>query len=109
MPKKPPRDNPRNRTPGTVQSAAAVLRRVMQRDGANIYLGNQIFEYFLTTLPEALRPHVLQVVERPGELVILADSAAWAARLRLALAGDPGLAGNRRTIIKVAPRGAAVR
>ena len=37
-------------------------------------------------LPEALAPHCRQVLFKNGELTVFAESAAWAARLRYALA-----------------------
>jgi hypothetical protein len=80
----------------------------MQRSGVSISSENQIPEPLLAHLPETLRGHVITVVDKGEELVILTDSAAWAARLKLALAGSPELAG-RRTSIKVAPRGSASR
>jgi hypothetical protein len=52
---------------------------------------------------------VVQVVLKGEEVVILTDSAAWAARLKLALAENPDLAEGRRTCVKVAPRGGASR
>lgn len=109
MPKNPPRDNQRNRVPRTVQSGPTILRRVMQRSGMQIALGNQSVEPFLERLPESLRKHVIRVVPRGEDLVILTDSAAWAARLKLVLAQDPALVDNRLTSVKVAPRGAANR
>ena len=35
-------------------------------------------------LPEGLRPHVLDCLLRPGELVLFTDAAAWATRVRMA-------------------------
>jgi len=110
MPKKPPRDNPRNRAPRTVQSAAAVLRRLtQQREGGGISLKNQSLEQTRARLPENLRVHVVGVVEKAEELVIFTESAAWAARLKLALAGSPEVAEGRRITVKLAPRGATGR
>ena len=53
--------------------------------------------------------HVTQVLQQGEELVILADTAAWAARLKLALAEDPDLAAGRAIRVKVAPQGAVSR
>jgi len=36
------------------------------------------------SLPEALRPHVLSAARRGDDLVVIVDSAAWAARVRYA-------------------------
>jgi predicted nucleic acid-binding Zn ribbon protein len=43
-------------------------------------------EWLGRRLPEALAPHCCQVLFRNGELTVFADSAAWSARLRYALA-----------------------
>ena len=107
MPKKPRRDNTIKRAPRTVQSAATVLRRVLERADPGISSENQLTKQVYAGLPASLRDHVLQVIEKPKELVILTSSAAWAARIRLALAEDSCLAGDRRVIVKVAPRGAS--
>ena len=109
MPKKPPRNNLRKRNPRTVQSAASLLRRVMQHSGLDISSENQLSASLLAGLPEALGKHVIRVVDKGQELVILTDSAAWAARLKLAIAGDPALTANRRTSVKVAPPGTVSR
>ena len=109
MPKNPPRDNRRNRTLRTVQNSGSILQRVMQRPGLQISLENQITETLLAGLPEALRGHVIQVVDKGEELVILMDAAAWAARLKLALAESPDLTSGRRATVKVVPRGATGR
>lgn len=109
MPKKPPRNNQRNRAPRTVQDAPSILRRVMQRSGVRISSENQSLGPILSQLPEVLRQHVVTVLDKGEELVILMDSAVWAARLKLALAGNPDLAAGRRTSIKVAPRGGGSR
>jgi len=39
-------------------------------------------------LPEPVRPHVLSVVRRGDDVVVLVDSAAWSARVRYA---GPGI------------------
>lgn len=60
-------------------------------------------------LPEALRPHVVEVLEKAEELVIFTDTAVWAARLKLVLARESGVIAGRRAIVKLAPRGAVGR
>jgi hypothetical protein len=80
----------------------------MSRAGADINNKNQEVKSLLSKLPEALRGHVVGVAERADELVILADSAAWAARLRLAVAELP-MAGGRRMSVKLMPAGATDR
>ena len=110
MPKKPPRDNQRNRAPRTVQTAASVLQRLAGRQAVSLIpLENQLLEKVRAKLPEALRAHVVEALEKAEELVIFADSAAWAARLKLACAEDPALFSVHRTIVKLAPRGASAR
>ncbi len=111
MPKKPIRDNPRNRTTRTVQSAASVLQRLATRGNAvSIPFENQVLEKLRTRLPLDLRPHVVDVVEKVGELIIFAESAVWAARLKLAIADNPALVpATARAIVKLAPRGASGR
>jgi hypothetical protein len=41
-------------------------------------------EHVRAALPEALRPHVIAANRRGAELVVIVDSAAWAARVRYA-------------------------
>jgi hypothetical protein len=108
MPKKYHRDNPVNHGRRTVQSAGAVLGRLMARTAPGISATNQLLEAIRGDLPQTLRMHVLQAVEKGDELVILADSAAWAARVRLALATRPS-GSSRRVTVKVAPPGASTR
>ncbi len=55
-------------------------------------------------LPEELRPHLTEVLEKPGELVLFTDSAVWAGRLKLAAAALSGLAAGRRQVVRVMPR-----
>ena len=60
-------------------------------------------------LPADLRAHVRGVVERDGNLVIFAESAAWSARLRFALADlEPAIRAEnaeiRSVAVKVMPR-----
>jgi hypothetical protein len=108
MPKKPPRNNQRNRAVRTVQSAATVLQRLAaRREGAGISVEKQALEKALLRVPATLRSYVVGAIDRPDELVIFMESAAWAARLKLALA-DAANEGARTTV-KVAPRGAAPR
>lgn len=109
MPKKPVRDNPRHRAPRTVQSAANLLGKILARTAPGISLKDQSLERVRKRFPESLREHVVSVLEKPEELVIFAASAAWAARLKLALAEQPATPAARRTTVKLAPRGASAR
>jgi len=45
-----------------------------------------LLERLRILLPDDLRSHIFQVHVRPGELVVFTESAAWAGRLRVALA-----------------------
>ena len=100
MPKMPPRDNPRNRNSRTIQGAAEGVQKLLQRmsrksdvilstaDGSNAAASHiahvTLLDLVRGELPEDLRAHVLDCLLRPGELVLFADAAAWAARIRLA-------------------------
>jgi hypothetical protein len=86
-----------------------LLERILRRAAPGISLQNQSLERVRERFPESLREHVVDVLEKPEELVIFAASAAWAARLKLALAEQPALSPVRRTIVKLAPRGASTR
>jgi hypothetical protein len=121
MPKKPFRDNPKNRLPRTVQSAAGVLQRISQRAGialppaAGVAAVSHI-EMVRAHLPNDLRAHVVNCLIRPGEVVLFADTAAWATRLRMAAceAADAGafsdlpeIKGTARITVRVTPVRAA--
>src|SRR5512139_1876801 len=92
MPKKPPRDNPKYRAFRTVQSAATVLRRISQKTGVaappapGIAGASSHIDQVRAGLPAGLRPHLVTCLLRPGEIVLFAESAAWATRLRVAAA-----------------------
>jgi hypothetical protein len=88
------------------------LQRATQGDAlAAIRLGadgaEALRKRLVAQLPEELRAHVAAVIGKPGETVVFADAAAWAARLKLALAESPpdiGAAGGRITV-RVMPAG----
>lgn len=121
MPKKPFRDNPKNRVSRTVQSAAGLLQRIGQRAGiatpaaAGAAAVSHI-EMVRAHLPNELREHVMNCLIRPGEVVLFADTAAWATRLRMAAceaaaAGAftnlPEISGTPRITVRVTPARAA--
>ena len=62
------------------RSAQALTRVTDQAARAGFWEG-----WLCRHLPADLAEHVSGVVEREGQLVIFADSAAWCARLRYAL------------------------
>jgi len=95
MPKKPPRNNPKARELRTVHtagdSAAALLQRISRRaqvvlpggggaGGAPSWLSR-----LQAALPAEQRPHLVEVLEKEGALLLFVDTAAWAARVRLSL------------------------
>ncbi len=91
MPKKPPRDNPKYPNSRTVQSAAAVLRRISRKSGAlqgplEAPGSPSHIEVVRAGLPPELAPHLAACLVKPAEIVLFATSAAWAARLRVAAA-----------------------
>jgi len=68
-----------------------------------------VLEALRAHLPVELRSRLIGCLEKPDELVLLAESAAWAGRLKLALSGNTLLGGGKRVTVKLAPRGAAGR
>jgi hypothetical protein len=100
MPKMPPRDNRRNPNSRTIQDAAEGVAKLLQRMSrkSDVILSTAevsnapashialppLLEIVRRELPEELRAHVLDCLLRPGELVLFADAAAWATRIRLA-------------------------
>ncbi|RYZ67626.1 MAG: DUF721 domain-containing protein [Proteobacteria bacterium] len=67
-------------------------------------------EWVQGLLPAALAPHVLNALERNGELVVFTESAAWAGRVKLALEEiRPALAAriaiDARVTVRVVPGG----
>jgi hypothetical protein len=110
MPKKPTRDNPSRRRDRTVQSAASVLRRISQKSGVAMpspgtaAAAISLIERLRILLPEELRTHLIEVLEKPGELVLFTDSAVWAGRLKLAVNDLAAIAAGRRQVVRVMPR-----
>lgn len=111
MPKKPPRNNPPIRERRTVQTAASVLQRITSRVGGPLAgLPSQkaamaLIDRLRPLLPEDVQPHLMEVLEKPGELVLFADSAVWAARLRLAASDLSAATAGRRLVVRVLPPG----
>ena len=66
-------------------------------------------EWLKKRLPEGLDEHITGVVEREQSLTVFAESAAWSARLRFAVAElDAQIRGERaaiqKVLVKVLPR-----
>jgi hypothetical protein len=105
MPKKPPRHNPQNRDGRTVQSAASVLQRISRKMGAPpSHIGQPLLERLRELLPPELRQHLVEALEKSGELVLFADSAVWAGRLKLAAPELAAIAAGRRQVVRVMAR-----
>jgi hypothetical protein len=108
MPKNPPPNNPKYRDVRTVQSAASLLRRISQRAGAVGAVeqppnpASLLIENVRAQLPEQLRPHLVNCMQKTDELVLYADAAVWAARMKLVL-GESAVAaaGTRRVTVRV--------
>jgi hypothetical protein len=62
-------------------------------------------DWLRTQVDVELAPHIVSVVPRNGELVVFADSAAWAVRLRYALAAmATAIAGRDAAIVRTRVR-----
>jgi hypothetical protein len=77
-------------TSRTVESVKALLSRSSQSALSNVAQHRQSqkdwFTFLRSKLPAALAAKVTGVVEREENLVIYAESSAWSARLRYAIA-----------------------
>jgi hypothetical protein len=110
MPKKTTRNNPSHRNDRTVQSAASLLRRISQKAGGALpspvtaAASVSLIERLRMQLPDGLGLHLIEVLEKPGELVLFTDSAVWAGRLKLAAPDLEEIAAGRRQVVRVMPR-----
>ncbi len=96
-------------------AAGDLLQRTLRGDAlAAVRLGADgaevLRQRLVAQLPEELRPHVAAVIAKPGEVVVFADAATWAARLKLALAESPpdmadAAAPGSRITVRVMPTG----
>jgi Dna[CI] antecedent, DciA len=96
MPKKPSADKKtraRNRLPNSgFRKAPASINDLLRRRAALTTLVARVPEqqawaaWLRSVLPPELAGHIVNVVPKERELVVLADSSAWCARLRYALA-----------------------
>jgi hypothetical protein len=108
MPKKPPRDNPRSRELRTVhnagQAAAGLLQRITRKAGVVLSDpgdGQSWLEKLRAALPEEQRRHLVDVIEKAEELVLLVDAAVWAGRIRLSLPDLAPLAAPRQMKVRI--------
>jgi hypothetical protein len=119
MPNKPPRNKqtPRSRT--ATRSAASLLQGISALRGLDIPSKQELAgagalrERLRRLLPGDLAAHLLEARSRAGELVLFTESAAWAGRLRMALAERAGstavptlpeLQPDTRVVVRVMPR-----
>jgi hypothetical protein len=109
MPKKVPRNNPAGGSNRTVQRAASLLQRINLTAGGATpppqLATPALLEQLRLRLPEELQPHLTEVLEKPGELVLFTESAVWAGRLKLAASALAGIAAGRRQVVRLIPRG----
>jgi hypothetical protein len=96
MPNKMPRDKRGRRQVRTAAtSSTRRLHSVKDLLGAKVPTLTQVTQlarrhefwgnWLALHLPEGLREHITEVLERDGTLTIFAESAAWSARLRYGL------------------------
>jgi ribosomal protein S14 len=117
MPKKPPADK---KTRARNQASKAGFRKapssindlllhrpVFRELAARIPEQQSWSEWLRGIVPAELAPHIVNVIPKGPDLVVLADSPAWCARLRYAVAAlEPQItardAAMRRTRVRVA-------
>jgi hypothetical protein len=114
MPKKRTRDNPKGRELRTVHTAGSAAQALLQRitrnaqvvlpGGSGAASAGDWGARLRPLLPERERPHLLSVLEKTGELVLMVDSAAWAGRIRLALPELVGATGDRKLTVRIDPQ-----
>jgi hypothetical protein len=117
MHKSPRRDKPSGPRIRRVRAAAEVLGATRVTNDAQVAVAQGVEglersrEWVCGLLPSELAAHVVQALERGGQLTVFTESAAWAGRLTLAL-GElrpqlaPRLAAEARITVRVMPGGA---
>jgi len=115
MPKNPPPYKKRFRNSGPPRSNVSVLADITRRIAPPATADDSNFiDALARVLPDGLSAHLKGARIRDGVLVVYAESAAWAARLRLALNEHissaaapalPGLPAGARVVARVMPRG----
>ncbi|HUG72680.1 MAG TPA: hypothetical protein VMK82_04580 [Steroidobacteraceae bacterium] len=91
--------------------AAALLQRMTRRaqvvlPGSRQAQGEPVswLSRLRERLPEEQQAHVTEVLEKAGELVLFADSAAWAGRIRLSLPALAEVSAGRRITVRLMPQ-----
>jgi hypothetical protein len=114
MPKRPPRDKQAVR-PGVLSTARDLISARLPALAQRARNAPEASEWHVTVM-NALGPELANKVNRcsldKGTVTVVAESSAWAARMRFALAdAGPALAplvpGFREVVVKVRPRRAA--
>ena len=72
----------RRRRPSPLQTPKSVKQLLANRRGPET---RSWADWLRTALPAALAGHVVSALPKPPALIVFADNAAWAARLRYAL------------------------
>jgi hypothetical protein len=108
-------DKPRGLRSGSPSSAADLLARSPLAKGplSNLNQGVSVSaslrDRLCAWLPPAAAGEVREVLEKPGQVVVFTESAAWAARLKVALSELPpqvlGLDVLPKIVVRVMPTG----
>lgn len=116
MPKPFRRDKPTTSRTGKPRSFSELLPRTIGGTDAQVAVAQgaealaRTREWVQGLLPSALAAHVVNALERGGDLVVFTESAAWAGRVKLALEEiRPALAARigagARLTVRVVPGG----
>lgn len=116
MPKPFRRDKPRSSRTVKPRALSELLARAASGNDAQVAIAEgaaalaRTREWVQGLLPGTLAPHVINALERRGELVVFTDSAVWAGRVKLALdelrpALAPRIAADARLTVRVVPGG----
>jgi len=116
MPKPSRRDKPSRTRTVKPRALSELLARPTSGNDAQVAVAQgaaalaRTREWVQGLLPGALAPHVVNALERSGDLVVFTESAVWAGRLKLALeelrpALAPRIAADARLTVRVVPGG----
>lgn len=116
MPKSPYRDKLRGARPSRVRPLNELLASRLPRNDVQVAVTQgaaalaETRAWLCAELPEDLASHVVQALERNGELIVFTESGAWAGRLALTIGEirtrlSPRLGTEARVAVKVMPGG----